>query len=262
MAGKGKNNTKAEKARVQEVKTALKNAGVPKAARDALINQATKTGVGLSKNEAQFLKNQAASLADSKIKSAKSAKKFLGSLEYRKSENIKALQAGATIDAPSPGPIDYQYQEYIPGPPPPVRVPERDVVSLVDQTFDAETITNLLFENIGANELTKFVRHDTVEGINPYYDIISNLSDIKRRFDPANLISLQKTTSSIFDIYPIKLQDKIPTDDYLLANNLSDYVYFDSNGDLIIEVVNIADSEIVEVQIDTSGTIYEVDELW
>jgi hypothetical protein len=132
---------------------------------------------------------------------------------------------------------------------------------LVDQSIDAETIVNLLFENIGATELTKFVRHDTVEGINQYYDIISNLSDIKRRFDPSNLISLQKTTSSIFDIFPIKLQDKIPSDDYLIANNLSNYVYFDTNGDLIIEVVNIADSEIVEVEIDTSGTIYEVDEL-
>jgi hypothetical protein len=147
-------------------------------------------------------------------------------------------------------------------PPPPqmVRVPERDVVSLAQETVSAETITNLLFENIGANELTKFVRHDTVEGINQYYDIISNLSDIKRKFDPSNLISLQKTTSSLFDIFPIKLQDKIPSDAYLSQNNLTDFVYIDTNGDLVIEVDNLKDSEIVEIEIDTSGTIYEVDE--
>jgi hypothetical protein len=147
-------------------------------------------------------------------------------------------------------------------PPPPqmVRVPERDVVSLAQETISAETITNLLFENVGANELTKFVRHDTVEGINPYYDVISNLSDIKRKFDPSNLISLQKTTSSLFDIFPIKLQDKIPSDAYLLENNLTDFVYIDTNGDFVIEVVNLKDSEIVEIEIDTSGTIFEVDE--
>lgn len=147
-------------------------------------------------------------------------------------------------------------------PPPPqmVRVPERDVVNLAQETVSAETITNLLFENVGANELTKFVRHDTVEGINPYYDVISNLSDIKRKFDPSNLISLQKTNSSLFDIYPIKLQDKIPSDQYLSQNNLTDYVYIDTNGDLVIEVDNLKDSEIVEIEIDTSGTIYEVDE--
>ena len=150
--------------------------------------------------------------------------------------------------------------ELPPAPPQMVRVPERDVVSLAQETVSAETMTNLLFENVGANELTRFVRHDTVEGINPYYDVISNLSDIKRKFDPSSLISLQKTTSSVFDIFPIKLQDKIPSDAYLSENNLTDYLYVDTNGDLVIEVVNLKDSQIVEIEIDTSGTIFEVDE--
>jgi len=164
---------------------------------------------------------------------------------------------------PDTGSISSEPVVQLPPPPPQmVRVPERDVVSLAQETVSAETITNLLFENVGANELTKFVRHDTVEGINPYYDVISNLSDIKRKFDPSNLISLQKTNSSIFDIYPIKLQDKIPSDAYLLENNLTDYLYIDTNGDFVIEVVNLKDSEIVEIEIDTSGTIFEVDELW
>lgn len=160
---------------------------------------------------------------------------------------------------PPPAPIDIQ-SSYI-EPSMPVKTPERDVVSLVSEQVDSETIQNLLFENIGANELTKFVRHDTVEGMNPYYDIITNLTDIKRQFDPSNIISLQKTNSSFFDIYPIKLEYKIPDDTYLLENNLTDYVYIDTNGDLVIEVVNMQDFEVVEVQIDTNGTIYEVEEL-
>jgi hypothetical protein len=171
-------------------------------------------------------------------------------------------QFAPTPTPPPPAPPEpiNTIQTYQPQPPSPVRVPERDVVSLAQETVSAETITNLLFENIGANELTKFVRHDTVEGINPYYDVISNLSDIKRKFDPSNLISLQKNNSSFFDIYPIKLQDKIPSDAYLLENNLTDFVYIDTNGDFVIEVVNLKDSEIVEIEIDTSGTIFEVDE--
>jgi hypothetical protein len=178
--------------------------------------------------------------------------------QVRKSES----NTGSGVAASSPPPSsNYSSEPYVPPPPPPVRVPERDVVDLATQSIDAETITNLLFENIGANELTKFVRHDTVQGINPYYDIISNLSDIKRRFDPASLISLQKTNLSNFDIFPIKLQDKIPDERYLEENNLLNYVYFEKNGDLIIEVVNMSDSEIVEIQIDTDGTIYEIGEL-
>jgi hypothetical protein len=145
-------------------------------------------------------------------------------------------------------------------PPSPVRLPSRDVVSLVDAGIDSATIQNLLFENIGATELVKFTRHDTVDGINPYYDIISNLSDIKRNYDPASLISVQKPESSYFDIYTIKLDQKIPDQSYLDDNNLTDYVYLDTNGNLSIELTNLASDEIMEVQIDSNGTIYEVGE--
>jgi hypothetical protein len=145
-------------------------------------------------------------------------------------------------------------------PPSPVRLPSRDVVSLVDAGIDSATIQNLLFENIGATELVKFTRHDTVDGINPYYDIISNLSDIKRKYDPASLISVQKPESSYFDIYTIKLDQKIPDQSYLDENNLTDYVYLDTNGNLAIELTNLASDEIMEVQIDSNGTIYEVGE--
>jgi hypothetical protein len=146
-------------------------------------------------------------------------------------------------------------------PPSPVRLPSRDVVSLVDAGIDSATIQNLLFENIGATELIKFTRHDTVDGINPYYDIISNLSDIKRNYDPTSLISVQKPESSYFDIYTIKLDQKIPNETYLDDNNLIDYVYLDANGNLAIELTNLASDEIIEVEIDSNGTIYEVGEI-
>lgn len=183
-----------------------------------------------------------------------------------KGKNKKKKTKETGLTAPATVLYSYDFPPILPDPsipdppPPPVRVPERDVIELLNQTVDSETIENLLFENIGANELTKFVRHDTVEGLNPYYNIISNLSDVKRKFNPASLISLQKNDSSLFDLYAIKLQDKVPTDDYLADNNLIDYVYFNENGDLIIEVVNMSDSEVVEVEIDRNGTIYEVEE--
>jgi hypothetical protein len=156
---------------------------------------------------------------------------------------------------PPPGPPPYD--DNIPYTPPPVMVPERDVVNLAVEQLDSKTIENLLFENIGANELTKFVRHDTVQGNNPLYNIISNLSDIRRKFDPVDLISVQ-VPDSPFQGNSIDLNKKIPTEEYLQALGLTDYVYIDSNGDLIIEVVNMRDKEIVEVQIDSNGTIYEV----
>ena len=259
---KGKNNTAAEKAREKQVRTALTNAKVNKTTIDTVIRQASRTGVGLSVNEAANLINRSGELKKSKpITTLSGASKFLGTLQSRLDYNARTLNEEKKGDQGGGGGSEPIF-ELPPPPPQMVRVPERDVVSLAQESISAETITNLLFENVGANELTKFVRHDTVEGINPYYDVISNLSDIKRKFDPSNLISLQKTTSSLFDIFPIKLQDKIPSDAYLLENNLTNFVYIDTNGDLVIEVVNLKDSEIVEIEIDTSGTIFEVDESW
>ncbi len=146
--------------------------------------------------------------------------------------------------------------QYIP--PTLVKIPSRDVVDYQDADIPIELITNLLFENLGANELVKFERHDTVEGTNATYDIISNLAGIKKEFDPSNLISRQKVDTSYFDIYNIKLDTKIPDITYLFRNNLDNYVYIDTNGDLVLELDNMNEDELVEIQIDSSGTIYEV----
>ena len=147
-----------------------------------------------------------------------------------------------------------------------VRTPTRDVVNFTDDSnIGVELITNLLFENLGANELVKFERHDTIEGTNATYDIISNLSSIQKQFDPSNLISRQKVDRSYFDIFNIKLENKIPSDKYLRNNpktdgsgqvNLTDYVYIDSLGNLVIELVNMNFDEVVEVEIESGGTIY------
>jgi hypothetical protein len=146
--------------------------------------------------------------------------------------------------------------QYIP--PTLVKIPSRDVVDYQDADIPVELITNLLFENLGVNELIKFERHDTIEGTNSAYDIISNLAGIKKEFDPSNLISRQKVDTSYFDIYNIKLDTKIPDIRYLFANNLDNYVYIDTNGNLVIELDNMNEDELVEVQIDSNGTIYEV----
>ena len=147
-----------------------------------------------------------------------------------------------------------------------VKTPTRDVVNFTDDSnIGVELLTNLLFENLGANELVKFERHDTIEGTNATYDIISNLSSIQKQFDPSNLISRQKVDRSYFDIFNIKLENKIPSDKYLRNNpktdgsgqvNLTDYVYIDSLGNLVIELVNMNFDEVVEVEIESGGTIY------
>jgi hypothetical protein len=135
------------------------------------------------------------------------------------------------------------------------KTPSRDVVNFVQQRFSIEGITNLLFEEIGGIELISMVRRDTVEGQNPYYTVISNLSNIKKEFDPTQIISRQKPNQSFFDIFAIDINTKIPNNLYLEKNNLSNFFYVDTNGDFIIELDNMIADEVVELEIAQGGTI-------
>jgi len=135
------------------------------------------------------------------------------------------------------------------------KTPTRDVVTFVESNFSAEGIANLLFEQIGGIELISMVRRDTVEGQNPYYTVISNLSNIKKEFDPTQIISRQKPNQSFFDIYSIDINSKIPNDLYLERNNLTNFFYTDTNGDFVIELDNMLIDEVVELEIAQGGTI-------
>lgn len=135
------------------------------------------------------------------------------------------------------------------------KIPARDVIQFNDDNVSVEGITNLLFEQIGGIELISMVRRDTVDGQNPYYTIISNLSNTKKEFDPTQIISRQKPNQSFFDIFSIDLNSKIPNDLYLQRNNLDNFYYIDTNGDLIIELDNMLSDEIIELEIAQGGTI-------
>ena len=114
-----------------------------------------------------------------------------------------------------------------------IKLPEKDnVLSLTTNNIDEATIIAMVFEKLGAVELTKFTRTDTVEGVNPYYNIISNLSAIKKEFDPSNLVASQKSDTSLYNAFSIKLSNKIPGDQYLTDRALDNYIYVDTNGDL------------------------------
>jgi hypothetical protein len=163
---------------------------------------------------------------------------------------------------PGPGPSgnDYTPYEFTPTS---VKIPDKDaVIALQRDGADQALITSVLFEQIGATELVKFTRNDTIDGINPAYSVISNIADLKTKLDVSYLIAKQRSDTTIDNGFSIRLQDKLPSIDYLLENDIPNYVYFDttvnSEGSLVIELDNIDIDEIIEVEIDTNGTIVEV----
>ncbi len=125
-----------------------------------------------------------------------------------------------------------------------------------ESSVNDQQIVDLLFENIGAHELINISRNDSINGQKVYYTPIKNLIDIQSQFNPNNILKLQDTSDQYFKKYPIKLEEKIP----VVGNGANgNNVYLDNDGNLVIETVNNASDEQIEVQISLSGTIYEAE---
>lgn len=146
-------------------------------------------------------------------------------------------------------------QEEVSIPIPPIKTATPDIVLFNDEAVPSEIITDLLFENIGGQELLTISRLDTVNGEDVKYQPIKNLNIIQQEFNPNNLLKLQQTSETVFNNFPIKLISKIPN----VGNGENgSNIYRDQiTGDIVIEFVNLAGDEQVDVQIATSGTIYE-----
>lgn len=131
-----------------------------------------------------------------------------------------------------------------------------DIIQFDDKSIEenAEILVDLLFENIGGQELLTIARYDTVNGQEVSYQPIKNLNILQQEYNPNNLVRIQQTSDTIFANFPIKLNDKIP----VVGNGPNgENVYLGEDGSIVIEFVNLLSDEQIEVQITTDGTIYE-----
>lgn len=137
----------------------------------------------------------------------------------------------------------------------PIKTAPIDTVLFNNELVSAEIIADLLFEDIGGQEILTVARHDTVNGQSVTYQPIKNLSSIQQDYDPEKLVKLRATSKDIFANFPINLQTKIPN----VGNGTNgSNVYIDTNGNIIVELINLGEDEQLEIQITSSGTIEDV----
>jgi len=156
-----------------------------------------------------------------------------------------------------PTPPTPTLQIMIAPPPPPVKTATIDSILFDNEATPIDTMADLIFENIGGQELINITRSDIVNGQKISYQPIKNLSSIQQRYNPNNILSLQQTANKYFAGFSIKLEDKIPNEGN--GTNGENVYIEESTGDLIIEFININNDEQIEIQITTDGTIYEAD---
>jgi hypothetical protein len=142
-------------------------------------------------------------------------------------------------------------------PPPPVKTAPIDTVLFDDESTPIEVMADIIFENIGGHELINIARNDIVNGQQVSYQPIKNLSSIQQQYNPNNILSLQSTSDKYFANFSIKLENKVPEPG---TGPNGAYVYLDENtGNMIVEAINLEPDEQIQVEITTSGTIYEAE---
>jgi hypothetical protein len=215
----------------------------PKATQKQILAAVDKLNIATDKYTSAILNNKG---TQSSVVSAPTGGSETSS---PKQEPITGLGASLRATPPSPAPEPIIIQKI------PVKSAPIDTILFDDSAVPIDIMSDLIFENIGGQELISIVRSDIVNGQKISYQPIKNLSAIQQQYNPNNILGLQQTANRFFAGFSIKLEDRIPE----VGNGLNgENVYFDeSTGDLIIEFVNLSNDEQIETQITVNGTIYE-----
>lgn len=149
---------------------------------------------------------------------------------------------------PPPKPPDPWIRTSTYVPPQGVKQAEPDVVIFDDEAISPELLLQLQYEDVAGIELINISRSDIIDGQNVSYSPVAQLSSLRRKFNPNNIIALPSTSSDVFSRFGIDL----------VLRGIRE-PYFNENGDLVIEIGEALEDEIIEAEIDTSGTINIVD---
>lgn len=126
-----------------------------------------------------------------------------------------------------------------------------DLIQFNDSDIPIEFMTDLLFENIGGQEILSVSRNDIVNGQKVIYNPIKNTSQVGLNYSPQNLFIITDTSSSYFNNYSINFQEKVPEIGTDTENNqVKEIVYVDeTTGEVVVNVLNMRTGEQVEISV-------------
>jgi hypothetical protein len=135
------------------------------------------------------------------------------------------------------------------------KIASKDIVLVDEKSVPVDTLADLLFEDIGGQEIIGISRHDTIDGKDLDYSPIKNLSSILSQYSSNNILALQDSADTYFNNFTIKLDAYLVSDGDGTGPN-GQPIYVDPvTGDLVINFINLSEEEQVQVQILNSGEI-------
>lgn len=120
-----------------------------------------------------------------------------------------------------------------------------------------EYLTDLLYEQVGGQEILSVSRADLINGQNVIYSPIKNISNITSRYNSQNIFYLSGTWEEYFSNFAIKLEAYVP-DTGSGPNGSTIYIEQVSatSANLVIEFQNLPRGLEVEVQTAFSADLF------
>jgi hypothetical protein len=129
-----------------------------------------------------------------------------------------------------------------------IKQADPDIIIGPETDTTGDYIVERFFEELGGTELINLSRYDLIDGADVSYKPIANLSRLRRRFNPNNIIALDILSDNEFSKFSINL----------LSRGMNE-PYFDDDGNLVVELDIIRPEENIEVEISLSGTVTRIE---
>ena len=161
--------------------------------------------------------------------------------------------APSSAPPPPPGPAPAPPP---PPPPPPgqkqtsqVKAANVNVINVNYAATPVEQMEKMFFQDVGGTEILSVTRHDTVGGEKVIYSEVDNLQDLKIQFNPLNIL-VSTNLNDLFSGYGIDIKEKV--------NDAGQTVQINASGDMVVEVVGVAEDEYVQIQVASRVEDFEV----
>lgn len=140
-----------------------------------------------------------------------------------------------------------------------IKIATPDIVQFDESAIPVDAMTNLLFENIGGQEILGVARNDIVNGQDVSYNLIGNLKNINLRYNSKNIFSIPETIETYFKNFSIRLSTHVPEVGTGPEEQRVYVLLQDSRsgkmGDLVVDVINMETNERVDIEILKSGSV-------
>lgn len=133
-----------------------------------------------------------------------------------------------------------------------VKIATPDLILSAEEPVPTEIMADLIFENIGGQEIISIARNDIVNGQNITYSPIKNLKQIAFEHNSNTVVTVSNSSDTYFKNFSLNFSNFIPE---VGTGPNGETIYFDpQTGDLVINVVNVP----ADIQVDVR--LYNVEE--